>query len=94
LFSLFTAYLLIDSSSNMDITFILIAALGGLTTAINTWVNYQERDSKKLTVVDDEVHALRQALLDEERALTLSHSYGTIELETQPSSGRTPTPVV
>jgi hypothetical protein len=74
--------------------FTLIAALGGIITAINTWVNYQERDAKKLTVVDDEVHALRQALLDEERASILPRSYGAIELETPGSNSSTPAPVV
>jgi hypothetical protein len=79
------------ASGTILITFILAAALGGMTTAINTLVNYQERDSKKLTVMDNEVQTLRQALLNEERALIFPLSYGAIESETQPSSSRTPT---
>jgi hypothetical protein len=102
LFSLAIAHFLVFSSlESWDVTggtlltlFTLIAALGGITTAVNTWVNYQERDSKKMTVVDDEVHTLRQALLDEERASILPRSYGAIELETPGSNSSTPAPVV
>jgi hypothetical protein len=102
LFPLAIAYfLVISGSESWDVTsgtlltlFTLIAALGGITTAVNTWVNYQERDSKKLTVVDDEVHTLRQALLAEERASVLPRAYGSIELGTPGSNSPTPAPVV
>jgi hypothetical protein len=62
----------------------LIALLGGITAGSNAWMNYKERDSKKFSVIDNEVQALRQALLDEERA-----SYGTVELEETHFSGNT-----
>jgi hypothetical protein len=93
--------LMLSGSENCNVTsrtlltlLNLIAALGGITTAVNTWVNYQERDSKKLSVMDDDVHTLRQALLNEERTLILPLSYGAVESETQPSSNHTPIPVV
>jgi hypothetical protein len=57
----------------------LIAILGGITAGSNAWMNYKERDSKKFSVIDNEVETLRQALLDEERAF--SSSYGTVESE-------------
>jgi hypothetical protein len=63
------------------------ALLGGITAGVNAWTNYQERDPKKLTVIDDEVQALRQALLDEERALT--SSYGAIKVVENHSSSPT-----
>jgi hypothetical protein len=88
LFSLSIAYSMVYSRNEILMflpfpIFILIAALGGMTMAINTWVNYQERDSKKLTVVEDEVQALRQALLNEGHA---SHSYGAVASVETPSS--------
>jgi hypothetical protein len=60
------------------------ALLGGIMAGNSAWMNYQERDPKKLSVIDDEVQALRQTLLDEERVLT--SSYGAIELEETHSS--------
>jgi hypothetical protein len=95
---LIALYFLVSSNlnscnfSNNSILFLitLIAALGGVTTAFNTWVNYQERDSKKLIVVDDEVQALRQALLGERYT---ARPYGTVELEETLSNNRISKPI-
>jgi hypothetical protein len=78
-----------NNNATAVLVFTLVAALVGIITSINTWVNYQERDSKKLMVINDEVYALRQTLL-EESVLSPSRSYGVIELvEPQSSSSHT-----